>query len=54
MLEHYPGLFLTGNGYYGFGISDCIRGAKTVSDKIVKRAGLSTLARPGLSRKTGS
>ena len=28
LLEPYPGLFLAGNGYHGFGISDCILSAK--------------------------
>ena len=33
-LEQYPGLFLAGNGYQGFGISDCIRSAKTAVERI--------------------
>jgi oxygen-dependent protoporphyrinogen oxidase len=27
LLPRYPGLFLAGNGYHGFGISDCVREA---------------------------
>lgn len=27
MLLRYPGLFLAGNGYHGFGVSDCVREA---------------------------
>lgn len=31
MARRYPGLYLTGNGLRGFGITDCIRQAKTVA-----------------------
>jgi oxygen-dependent protoporphyrinogen oxidase len=34
LLETYSGLFLAGNGYRGFGISDCIRSAKTAVEGI--------------------
>jgi oxygen-dependent protoporphyrinogen oxidase len=27
-ISKYPGLFITGNGFRGFGITDCIRQAK--------------------------
>ena len=38
LLENYPGLFLAGNGYHGFGISDCIRGAQDAAGQIVASA----------------
>jgi oxygen-dependent protoporphyrinogen oxidase len=34
LLEPFPGLFLAGNGYRGFGISDCIRSAKAAVEGI--------------------
>ncbi len=34
LLEPYPGLFLAGNSCRGFGISDCIRSAKTAVEGI--------------------
>jgi oxygen-dependent protoporphyrinogen oxidase len=33
-LGDLPGLFLAGNGYHGFGITDCIRSAREASDRI--------------------
>ena len=33
-LGNDPGLFLTGNGYHGFGITDCIRGARSTASRI--------------------
>ena len=37
LLENDPGLFLTGNGYRGFGISDCIHEAAGTAAKITSR-----------------
>ena len=37
LLEHYPGLFLTGNAYDGVGIPDCIRLAQDMSKQVVSR-----------------
>lgn len=34
LLEQFPGLFLAGNGYHGFGISDCIRSTQAAVRKI--------------------
>jgi len=34
LLGNYPGLFLTGNGYHGFGISECVRGARNWAARI--------------------
>ena len=34
LLENYSGLFLTGNGYHGFGISECVRGARDLAARI--------------------
>jgi oxygen-dependent protoporphyrinogen oxidase len=33
----YPGLFLVGNGLRGFGITDCVRQAKSAASGIIKR-----------------
>ena len=35
--RHYPGLYLTGNGYRGIGIPDCIRQAEVVAEQMWKR-----------------
>lgn len=37
-LEKYPGLYLTGNGFYGFGIADCIYRAKMTAKMIAKQS----------------
>jgi oxygen-dependent protoporphyrinogen oxidase len=34
MLRRHSGLYLTGNGFHGFGITDCVRGARNVADRI--------------------
>ncbi len=34
-LQKHPGLFLTGNGFRGFGITDCIHAAKAAARKIL-------------------
>jgi oxygen-dependent protoporphyrinogen oxidase len=34
MIRHYPGLYLAGNGFHGFGITDCVRGARNAADRI--------------------
>lgn len=33
-LKHHPGLFLTGNSYYGIGINDCVKEAFKTSEKV--------------------
>jgi oxygen-dependent protoporphyrinogen oxidase len=35
-LNHHPGLFLTGNSYYGIGINDCVREAFKTSAKVLE------------------
>ena len=35
LLKNHTGLFLTGNGFHGFGISDCICQAKLTAEKII-------------------
>ena len=35
MLDEHPGLFLTGSGYYGIGISDCVRHANEVAGQVM-------------------
>lgn len=35
-LNKLPGLFLTGNSYYGIGINDCVREAFKTSEKVMK------------------
>jgi oxygen-dependent protoporphyrinogen oxidase len=34
MIRRYPGLYLAGNGFHGFGITDCVRSAQAMADKI--------------------
>jgi oxygen-dependent protoporphyrinogen oxidase len=43
-LERHPGLFLTGNAYFGVGLNDCVHAANQVAERAVgllrKRAGI--------------
>ncbi len=34
MLQNFPGLYLAGNGFHGFGITDCVRSAQVAAEKI--------------------
>jgi len=36
-VRQYPGLYLTGNGFRGFGITDCIRQARVVAAEIFQK-----------------
>ena len=34
LLKNYPGLFLEGNGFHGFGITDCVRSAQAAAERV--------------------
>jgi oxygen-dependent protoporphyrinogen oxidase len=35
-LQHYPGLFLTGNAFYGVGLNDCVNASNQVVEAVMK------------------
>jgi oxygen-dependent protoporphyrinogen oxidase len=39
-LEHWPGLYLAGNGYLGIGIPDCIRSGEEAADRWLEQESL--------------
>lgn len=36
LTEGHPGLFLTGNAFYGIGINDCVQSAERVADQVTR------------------
>jgi protoporphyrinogen/coproporphyrinogen III oxidase len=36
-MQRFPGLHLTGNGYHGIGIPDCVRAGRAAADAIMRR-----------------
>jgi oxygen-dependent protoporphyrinogen oxidase len=45
MLKDFPGLYVTGNAYYGIGIPDCVKMARDVSARVVKEHAQTSVGR---------
>jgi oxygen-dependent protoporphyrinogen oxidase len=35
-LQAHPGLFLTGNAFFGVGLNDCVHAANQAAERVVK------------------